>query len=204
MATDATVTIIDDHAGIRDALKAVLQSHGWRVRTHALAGDFLDSYVPGLEDCLVVDINMPGLSGLELLETLGSRQIRIPVILMTGQADVPLAVRAMKAGAMDFLEKPFDDEALIASVQRAVTHGRRTGSGSDEAREATALLSRLTDRERQVLDHLALGKSNKVVAHDLGISSRTVDVHRAHLQEKLKAQCLADLVRIVRAAGQLS
>ena len=204
MASDGLVVIIDDNPGIRNSLRALLESVGFRVKDYPTALAFLADPAPEPGACLITDVNMPGMSGLELQEELVRREIHLPLIVVTGQADVALAVRAMKAGALDFLEKPFDDKALLASVQRGLSEARRTHLDTAQAREATAMIELLTKRERDVLNHLALGESNKLVAHNLGISPRTVEVHRAHVQEKLKANCLSDLVRTLRAAGQFS
>ena len=147
---------------------------------------------------------MPGMNGLELQEELVRRKVRVPLIVMTGQADIGRAVRAMKAGASDFIEKPFDDVPLLASIRRALAEGRRIEGDEASRREAVALFALLTERERQVLDRLALGESNKLVAFHLEISPRTVEIHRAHLQRKLKARSLPELVRTARLAGQLN
>src|SRR5690606_18283282 len=158
---------------------------------------------PGRGACLVADIRMPDMDGLALQEELGRRKIGLPVIIVTGHGDVPLAVRAMKAGAIDFIEKPYDDEQLLASVDRA-----RAMSDSQRAEAASAQLAGeriavLTPREREVLVHLVAGQPNKVIAHELGISPRTVEIHRAHLMEKMQARSLSDLVRIAMTAGVL-
>ncbi len=201
MATEAPVIVIDDHEGVRASLRALLESVGLTVRDYPAAEDYLADMAPGA--CLLVDVNMPGMSGLELQQELVRRKIRLPLIVMTGQADVALAVRAMKSGALDFLEKPVDGKLLLESVRRAVAETRHTGTASAEAAAALALLSRLTEREKEVLDRLILGESNKLVANNLNISPRTVAIHRAHVQEKLHARGLSDLVRTVRVAGLL-
>lgn len=194
-----TIIVIDDHDGVRNSLRAFLEAEGFAVADYATAETFLaDGPLAG--DCLVVDVRMPGMSGLELQEELIRRNIRLPLIVVTGHADVALAVRAMKAGAADFLEKPFDDTALLATVRRAVADSRHTSAKAEQDRDALALFALLTDRERDVLDRLILGESNKQAAHHLGISPRTVEIHRAHLQEKLQAHSLSDLIRIARLA----
>jgi two-component system response regulator FixJ len=142
------------------------------------------------------------MSGLELQEEVARRHLDLPVIIMTGHGDVPLAVRAMKAGAVDFLEKPFDDEKMLASVRRALDIGSKARSRNAEAKAAKTLLESLTPRERGVLDKLVQGRSNKVVAYELGISPRTVEIHRAHIMGKMDASSLSDLVRVVLAAEQ--
>jgi two-component system response regulator FixJ len=201
---DGLVIIIDDHAAIRDSLRALLESTGLQVRDYSTALAFLEAGAPPPGACLVVDINMPGMSGLELQEELVRRALKLPLILMTGEAEVALAVRAMKAGALDFLEKPFDDDALLESVRQGLAEASRNHANDPEARDAAARIASLTERELAVLHRLTLGESNKQAAHSLGISPRTVEIHRAHLQEKLKARGLADLVRTARLAGQFS
>ena len=145
--------------------------------------------------CLIADIRMPGMSGLELQEELVRRQVPIPVIIITGHGDVPLAVQAMKAGAVDFIEKPFDDTAMLESVARALLIGQHKQSRSAQAKAARDLLDLLTPREHDVLDELVKGSSNKIVAHELGISARTVEIHRANIMDKIRARSLSDLVR---------
>jgi two-component system response regulator FixJ len=199
-----TVAIIEDQENIRNSLRALLESEGLLVKEYATAEAFLCDPLGVLAGCLLVDINMPGMNGLELQAELSRRGMRIPLIVMTGQADVGRAVRAMKAGALDFLEKPFDEVALLAAVKRAISQGRRVESNVEECRSAAALFGLLTDREREVLARLTLGESNKMVAFHLGISPRTVEIHRAHLQQKLKAHSLPELVRTARLAGQLA
>jgi two-component system response regulator FixJ len=195
------VAIIDDHESVRDSLRALLESAGFTVLDYSSAPAYLESTQGA--DCLLVDIRMPKMSGLELQEELASRNSRIPVIVVTGHGEVPLAVRAMRYGAVDFLEKPFDDEALLRAIDRALAEGRRVRQTDEDAKAALALLGTLTERESEVFQHLVQGKSNKLIGHELGISGRTVEVHRAHLQEKLKARDLSDLVRMAKAAGRL-
>jgi two-component system response regulator FixJ len=203
-STRNTVIVIDDHESVRASLKAFLETEGLLVKDYATAETFLADGIVDVSGCLIVDIQMPGMSGLELQEELARRNMRVPVIVVTGHADVGLAVRAMKAGAVDFLEKPFDDVMLLATIRRAISEGGHSHGNAGDAREAIALFALLTERERQVLAHLTLGESNKQAAHHLGISPRTVEIHRAHLQEKLKAYSLSDLVRTARMAGQLA
>jgi two-component system response regulator FixJ len=190
------VHVVDDDDDLRESLKALLDAAGFRCSNYASARAFLEA--GATSGCALVDVRMPEVDGLALLNELSSRKSRLPVIIMTGFADVPLAVRAMKAGAVDFVEKPTPPEVLIGAVRRALERAQASDAAQPEAR---ARLDRLTDRETDVLKLLVVGDSNKVVAHKLGISSRTVEIHRARLMEKLEAAKLADLVRLALAAG---
>lgn len=198
---DALVVVIDDHESVRCSLRALLESNGLRVKDYPSAIAYLDDGGEG--DCLLVDLRMPHMTGLELQQELSARNMKVPLILVTGHGDVPLAVTAMRAGAFDFLEKPYDDDVLLSSIQRALAQGKRVSHSRHEGQAAAALIAALTSREHEVLDQLVLGKSNKLIAHELGISPRTVETHRARLQEKLKARGLSDLVRLTRAMDQL-
>jgi two-component system response regulator FixJ len=197
---EQTIFVVDDDAAIRDSLRMMLETAGYTVRDFASAHAFLSD--PDLRGgCLIVDIRMPGMGGLELQEELVRRKASIPVIVMTGHADVPLAVRAMRAGAIDFVEKPFDQERMLQSVSDALAAGERAQSRAAEANEARNLLNLLTPREREILDQLVMGHANKVVAHQLGISPRTVEIHRASIMEKLHARNLSNVVRTALAAS---
>ncbi|MDB5734367.1 MAG: response regulator receiver protein [Alphaproteobacteria bacterium] len=195
------VFVVDDDADIRDSMMMLLEGAGFKVRTFASARQFMADADPKL-GCVVADIRMPDMSGLELQEEIARRHSGLPVIIITGHGDVPLAVRAMKAGAIDFIEKPFDDEKMIDSIRRALAAGLKARSESADTRAATDRLALLTPRERDVLDKLVQGRSNKIVAFELGISPRTVEIHRAHIMDKMDASSLSDLVRVVLAAGQ--
>ena len=201
MNDGSLIVVIDDNESVRNSLRALLETSGLAVRDYSSAIAYLDN--DGGGDCVLVDLRMPQMTGLELQQELNKRNSAVPVIVITGHGDVPLAVTAMRAGAFDFLEKPFDDEVLIDSIQRALAEGRKSRQTQTESRAAAALIAALTSREHEVLDHLVLGKSNKLIAHELGISPRTVETHRARLQEKLKARGLSDLVRLTRAMDQL-
>lgn len=193
------VFIVDDDAHIRDSLRLLLEASGFATNSFGSAEEFLADQ-PAVRGCVLADVRMPGLSGLELLEEINRRQHGLPVILMTGHADIPLAVRAMKAGAVDFLEKPFSGTRLTDSVRRALELGAKKQPQQEEARAARKLLTHLSSRERSVLEKLVQGQPNKSVAHELGISSRTVEIHRAHIMLKMDASSLADLVRAVLTA----
>lgn len=200
MNAESRIFIVDDDADVRDSLRALLESANFTVADYGSAKEFLASAAPR-GGCLIADIRMPDMDGLELQEELVKRGSGLPVIIVTGHGDVPLAVRAMKAGAVDFIEKPYDDELLLASVRRALDMGttRMQSPAADPA--IAALIAALTPREREVLEHLIAGRPNKVVAYELGISPRTVEIHRAHLMEKMQVRSLPELVRLALAAG---
>jgi len=197
MLPDPVVHLIDDDEAVRQSLAFLLTSAGFAVRTYASARAFLDALVAVQPGCVVTDVRMPGLSGLDLQRELISRRIGLPVIVMTGHGDVKLAVETMKAGAVDFIEKPFQDETLISAVRTAFDRYARDARQSDEANAVEARLNTLTVREREVLDGLLAGRPNKTIAYDLHISARTVEVHRANLMTKMGAANLPDLVRMV-------
>ena len=197
--SDDQVFVVDDDADIRDSMRLLLEVAGFRVRSYTSAKHFLADEYPK-HGCLVADIRMPDMGGLELQLEVTRRHIDLPVIIMTGHGDVPLAVQAMKAGAIDFLEKPFDEDTMLTSVRRAMEIGSRARGRAEETKAAKTLLSSLTPRERNVLDKLVQGQSNKIVAHELGISPRTVEIHRAHIMTKMDAASLSDLVRVVLTA----
>lgn len=199
MNAQLVIYVIDDDQGVRESTCALLVSAGYVVRGYSSASTFLASSPPQ-SGCLITDARMPDMDGLELQEELVRRGIGIPVIIMTGHGDVPLAVRAMKAGAMDFLEKPFDDETMLGSIRRALDLGQRAQSQMAEAQAAQQLLALLTPRERHVLDQLIAGRSNKVAAFELGISPRTIEIHRARIMDKMNARSLSDLVRTALTA----
>ena len=195
------ILIVDDDADVRDLLRALLESSGFAIRDHSSASGVLSD--PALETglCLIADIRMPEMDGLQLQEELNRRKAQLPVIVVTGHGDVPLAVRAMKAGAIDFLEKPFDEELLLAAVRRARLAAEQARSQGESGEQAARLIAQLTPRERDVLKHLVAGRSNKVIAYELSISPRTVEIYRAHLMDKMQARSLSDLIRAALAAG---
>jgi len=201
MSSDGTVFVVDDDADVRDSVCALLESAGLASEAYGSALAFLAAYAPGRHGCVIADVRMPDMDGMTLQAELGKRGSGLPVIVVTGHADVPLAVRAMKAGAVDFIEKPFDDEILISSVKRALAQEVSTREQASLAERAASLIATLSARERQVLELLVAGRPNKVIAYELDISPRTVEIHRAHVMEKMEAKSLSDLVRAALAAG---
>lgn len=197
MLPDPVVHLIDDDEAVRQSLAFLLTSAGFAIRTYASATAFLDALVAVQPGCIITDVRMPGLSGLDLQRELINRRIGLPVIVMTGHGDVKLAVEAMKAGAVDFIEKPFQDDTLIAAIRTAFDRYARDAQQSDVAHAVEARLKTLTPREREVLDGLIAGRPNKTIAYDLNISARTVEVHRANLMTKMGAASLSELVRMV-------
>ncbi len=200
MGAPRTVHVVDDDAAIRNSLRVLLEAAGFAVRTHESAKAFLAAS-PGLGGCVLTDVRMPEIDGLELQERLNERGIQLPVIIMTGLGDVPVAVRAMKAGAVDFLEKPFEDEQLLSAVQRALEASKRLQDLEAAAVQAASRRASLTRREAEVLDLLVTGLSTKAIANELGTSPRTIEVHRARVFEKLQARNLPELMRLVLAAS---
>jgi FixJ family two-component response regulator len=194
-----TVFVVDDDETTRNAMRDLLASVGHRVETFASGEAFLGSYRPGRPGCLVADIVMPGISGLELQEKLNAAGIALPVVVITGRREVPLAVRAMRAGAVDFLEKPVRNQILLNSIQRALDQGRRSKVATGAKAEIEARFQRLTRRECEVMALVVAGHANKVIAGRLGISQRTVENHRARVMDKMNARVLADLVRMASA-----
>ena len=197
----ATVFVVDDDDAMRNSLEWLIESEGHRVETFGSAQAFLDTYYPGRSGCLLLDVRMPGMSGLELQEHLRQQQIRIPVIIITGHGDVPMAVKAMKAGALDFIEKPFDDDTLLATIQRALEVDASQRLQQAGRAEYATRLAQLTPREHEVMLMVTDGKSNKEIANELGVSAKTVEAHRARVMEKMEAHSLAELVRMVLTNG---
>ena len=196
MEAESTVFVVDDDADLRESLGWLIESAGLRVKTFSTAEEFLAGYEPEEPCCLVLDVRMPGLSGLDLQEELTRRGVPPPIIIVTGHAKVPMAVRALKGGAIDFLQKPFSDQALLDRVRQAIDLDRRTRQARAEDAKVVTLLSRLTPREREVMDLVIAGKPNKIIADDLGISPKTVEIHRARVMEKMQAGSVAELVRL--------
>jgi two-component system, LuxR family, response regulator FixJ len=200
--TDKTVIhVIDDDAAMRDSLAFLLDVNGFKPQVYESADVFLGGADRKALNCVVSDIRMPGLNGIELVRKLKGEGHSCPVILITGHGDVALAVEAMKAGAVDFIEKPFDDAALLGAIRSALEALPDNRSGGSAKSEAEARLAELSPRERDVLQGLVAGKINKVIAHDLSISPRTVEVYRANLMAKTGARSMSELMRIALAAG---
>ncbi len=197
MNPEPTVFIIDDDEAVRRFLSGLIASVGLRVETYASAQEFLDADEPSQPGCLLLDIRMPGMSGLELQKELASRNIRIPIIILTGHGNVQVAVHAMKAGAVDFIEKPFNNELLLDRIQMAVAESVDADTTRVKQDEIAHRMELLTPREHQVLDIVAAGETNKAIARRLEISEKTVEIHRAKVMEKMQAKSLADLVKMV-------
>lgn len=191
------VFVVDDDAAVRESLAMLLQSVGLEVAVYPNARAFLDAFDSDQPGCLIADLRMPGMNGLELQERLAARQAIIPVIVLTGHGDVPAAVRALKGGAVDFVEKPFDPAALVERVHQALRGDAETRASAALAAVVAGHEATLTPREREILGLVVIGKANKVIASDLGISERTVELHRARIMRKMHARSLAELVRLV-------
>ena len=193
--TKPTIFIVDDDPSVRESTELMLKSVGFHVKTFVSAQEFLKANLQEGPGCLILDVRMPGMSGLDLQEKLVSAKTPLPVIFITGHGTVPMSVRAMKAGAVDFLQKPFEEQDLLDAINRAITQQRERKSKRDEADQLQQHLKALTPREYEVFSLLVTGMSNKEIAHKLGTSERTVKAHRAQIMEKMNAGSLADLVR---------
>jgi FixJ family two-component response regulator len=198
---DAIVLVIDDDSSMREALDGLLRSVGLRVKVFGSTAELMRSDLPNVPSCLVLDIRLPGVSGLEFQVELAAAGIHIPIIFMTGHGDIPMSVQAMKAGATDFLTKPFRQQEMIDAVSRALTADRQRRSEQKTVSELRLLYETLTVREREVIALVSSGLRNKRIAADLGVSEITVKVHRLHVMRKMQARSLADLVRIADALG---
>jgi FixJ family two-component response regulator len=198
----ATVFVVDDDDAVRTSLRLLLKSVGLPVETFASAQEFLDNFDADRAGCLVLDIRMPGMSGLELQQRLNEIHAIIPIVFITGHGDVPMAVEAMQHGAVDFIQKPFRDQDLIDRINQALEKDRDNRAGLKERDAIRRRMQQLTPREREVLDLVTQGKANKVIAGDLNVSQRTVEIHRARVMEKMGASSLAHLVRMVIEAGR--
>lgn len=197
----AVVYVVDDDRAVRDSLRLLLKSVGLECETFESATDFLEAFEGGRRACLVADIRMPGMSGLELQMELNERQVHLPLVFITGHGDVPMAVDAMKAGALDFLQKPFRDQDLLDRINQALTEEEQWREDDEERGEIQTRIASLTPREKQVMECVVRGDANKVIAFDLDVSQRTVEIHRARVMEKMGVRTLAHLVRMASKAG---
>ena len=201
MSHKGNVYVIDDDPAMRDSLDFLLGTAGFEVTLFVNASDFLDASVDLRFGCVVSDVRMPGIDGMDLIRRLKTNASPLPIIIMTGHGDIPLAVEAIKLGALDFIEKPFEDEVLIEAIKRAAERMGGTPSAQDDATAVRSRLEQLSERERQVLSAVVAGLPNKTIAYDLNISPRTVEVHRANVMAKMQAKSLPELVRMTLSAG---
>ena len=197
---ESVVYIVDDDASVRESLCWLLESENFKTRGFASALEFLDAYEPDWHGCVALDVRMPGMSGLELQEQLLQRGNRLPIIMITGHADVPMAIRAMKAGASDFIEKPYSDELVLESIQRAMDLADRERQLQDEQDAFRRRIQALSNREQEVLACVVEGLSNKAIAAELGVALKTVETHRSRIMVKMKVKSLSDLVRVALIA----
>ena len=202
MPNDAVVHVVDDDLEVRQSLSFLLATAGFAVRLHESAIAFLDGMGEVPSGCILTDVRMPGMDGIEFLRRLKMRGCDLPVVVMTGHADVAMAVAAMKEGATDFIEKPFDDDLLIGAIRSAVAAHERAAVRRSQSAAIQERIASLSERERQVLGGLVAGKANKVIAHDLGISPRTVEIYRANVMSKMHANGLSELVRMAVLVGE--
>lgn len=198
----STIFIVDDDEAVRDSLRWLLEANGYRVKSFSGAEEFLQAYDPDQVGVLIADVRMPGMSGLELQEALITRQAPIPIVFITGHGDVPMAVSTMKKGAVDFLEKPFNESDLREIVARMLEDAAERVNQARARRDQQAVLSRLTAREQQVLERIVAGRLNKQIAGDLNISIKTVEAHRANIMEKLEVTTVADLMKIALTSSE--
>ncbi len=200
--SNSTIFIVDDDEAVRDSLRWLLEANGYQVRSFAGAEEFLEAYDPDQVGVLIADVRMPGMSGLELQEALIARKAPLPIVFITGHGDVPMAVSTMKKGAVDFLEKPFNEADLRTIVANMLTEAVARVREAQAQRNQQAVLNRLTAREQQVLERIVAGRLNKQIAGDLNISIKTVEAHRANIMEKLEVTTVADLMKIALAKAE--
>jgi len=201
MSGKSTIYIVDDHEAVRDSLGALLEAHGFAVEMYGCGHDFLAALNPSVHGCLLLDLRLPDMSGIEIQQKLSSMKAKLRTIMISGHGDIPLAVKALKAGAVDFIEKPCTDEVILDRVQRALELSERAREEEATGDDMAVRLAMLTPREREVLEALVSGQPNKVIAFELGISPRTVEIHRARVMSKMEARSLSHLVRMALAAG---
>jgi RNA polymerase sigma factor (sigma-70 family) len=198
---EQTIYVVDDDEALRDSLLWMLESNGYRALGFDSAETYLAAHGPAMTGCLVLDVRMPGMSGLELFEELKARHCTLPVVFITGHGDVPMAVLALKKGASDFIEKPFNDKEMLALIEACLARERESRERLRQEADTARRLEQLTGREREVLELIIAGRLNKQIADDLGISIKTVEVHRARVMEKMQAHSLAELVQAVVRNG---
>ncbi len=202
MDREPVVFVVDDDAAVRNSLRFLVEAAGLKTATFAGAREFLQAYDSAQPGCLVLDVRLPGMSGLELQQQLIASGVRIPVIIVTGFGDVPNAVQAMRAGAVDFIEKPYNDKQLLEKIHQALEMDRQERDFQAGRRDVMTRLSTLSAREQEVMERVVNGLANKRIAGDLGISTRTVEAHRARVMEKMRAESLAELVKLVEATRE--
>jgi len=198
---EETVFVVEDDEAVRDSMRWLLEGNGYHVAAFASAEEFLERVDPKSGGCLIADIRMPGMSGLELQDVLLRRGSKLPLVFVTGHGDVPMAVESMKKGAIDFIEKPFNEASLRQAVSACLEQNQESKDAAAVGRERDARLSRLTAREQQVLERIVAGRLNKQIADDLGISIKTVEAHRANIMEKLEARSMAELMKTALRGG---
>lgn len=198
-----TVYVVEDDEAVRDSLELLLKSDGKPVKTYENAGSFLADYSDQMAGCIVLDIRMPGMDGMELQKKLNDKHSILPIIFVTGHGDVPMAVDAMKEGAVDFIQKPYREEALLEKIEAALEQDREQRKSLDERQEIVRRIKSLTPREREIMDRMIAGQANKVIAIELEISQRTVEIHRSRVMHKMGTHSLAHLVRMVLSVKEL-
>ncbi|MDH3316370.1 MAG: response regulator [Gammaproteobacteria bacterium] len=201
MSDDATVYVVDDDEAIRHSLNLLIGAVGLNVRVFSDAASFIEAFDPALRGCIVADLSMPGMNGLEMQERLNQLDCRLPIIFLSGHGDVPAAVRALQKGAVDFLEKPFNPKLLLERIEQAVARDSDLSAAEEKKAEIASRIKKLTAREREIMTLVADGKSSKIIALDLGISERTVELHRFHIMKKMQARSVADLMRMLSDAS---